>query len=133
MKICQDCRLNLILENNSRRIISGPTITYSNQWRIQHFTEWGDNSQSGCANLLFCNFFAKNCMEMKEFGPRRGCIPGARFDPPMPMNTACTSREFKICTTLSKHVGKIIAKRIKFLPDSGRFLFKVTGLKPEKQ
>ena len=72
-------------------------------------------------------------MEMKEFGPRRGCIPGAPLDPPMSMNTACTSREFQICTTLSKHVGKIIAKRIKFLPDSGRFLFKVTRLKPEKQ
>ena len=26
-----------------------------------------------CANLLFWNFVAKNCMEIKEFGPRGGC------------------------------------------------------------
>ena len=31
----------------------------------------GTNYQSGCANLLFYKFFAeKNCMKMKEFGPR---------------------------------------------------------------
>ena len=29
----------------------------------------GANSQMGCANLLFCNCFAENCMKMKEFGP----------------------------------------------------------------
>ena len=28
------------------------------------------NSQDGCANLLFCNFLAENCIKMKEFGPR---------------------------------------------------------------
>ena len=27
-------------------------------------------SQNGCANLLFCHFFAENCMKMTEFGPR---------------------------------------------------------------
>ena len=32
----------------------------------------GGNSQSGCANLLFCKFVAENCMKMKEFGPRGG-------------------------------------------------------------
>ena len=32
----------------------------------------GANSPSGCGNLLFCKFFAKNCMKMKEFGPRKG-------------------------------------------------------------
>ena len=42
------------------------------QWRIQDFPEWGANSQSGCANLLFCKFFVENCMRMKEFGPRGG-------------------------------------------------------------
>ena len=44
------------------------------QWRIQDFPEGGTNSQSGCTDLLFCNFFAENCMKMKEFGPR---VPGA--------------------------------------------------------
>ena len=29
----------------------------------------GANSQSECANLLFCKFFAENYMKMKEFGP----------------------------------------------------------------
>ena len=32
----------------------------------------GANSQSGCANLLFCKFVAENCMKMKEFEPREG-------------------------------------------------------------
>ena len=39
------------------------------QWRIQDFPKKGANSQSGCANLLFCKFFAENCRKMKEFGP----------------------------------------------------------------
>ena len=37
----------------------------------------GDNSQSGCANLLIYNFFAENCMKMKEFGLRGGRVPGS--------------------------------------------------------
>ena len=32
------------------------------QWRIQDFPQERANSQSGCANLLFCIFFAENCM-----------------------------------------------------------------------
>ena len=36
------------------------------------------NSKSRCANLLHCKFFAENCMEMKEFGPRvGGDVPNA--------------------------------------------------------
>ena len=31
----------------------------------------GANSKIGCANILFCKFFAENCMKMKEFGPNR--------------------------------------------------------------
>ena len=46
------------------------------QWRIQEF-HGGDNSQSGCANLLIYNFFAENCMKMKEFGLRGGRVPGS--------------------------------------------------------
>ena len=33
------------------------------------------NFQGGDANLLFNQIFPKNCMEMKEFGPRRGARP----------------------------------------------------------
>ena len=44
------------------------------QWRIQDFPGGGGaNSQSGCANLLFCKFFAENCMKMKESGPGGAC------------------------------------------------------------
>ena len=39
------------------------------QWRIQDFSDRAAKSQSGCANLLFCKLFAKNCMKMKQFGP----------------------------------------------------------------
>ena len=54
---------------------SGNIIKFSKdyKWRIPRFPwVWGTNSQSGRVNLLFCNIFAKNCMEMKEFW-----IPGA--------------------------------------------------------
>ena len=37
------------------------------------FPESGANSPSGCADLLFYNFFAENCMKMKEFEPRVTC------------------------------------------------------------
>ena len=50
------------------------------QWRIQDFPKKGANSQSGCANLLFCKFFAENCMKMKEIGPQGG--GGARVHAP---------------------------------------------------
>ena len=39
------------------------------QWRIQDFREGGANSQSECPYVLFCKFFAENCMKMKDFGP----------------------------------------------------------------
>ena len=39
------------------------------QWGIQDIPERHINSQSGCANLLFCVFLAENTMKMKEFGP----------------------------------------------------------------
>ena len=45
----------------------------------------GANSQSGCDNLLFRNFFAEHCKKMKEFGPQGG---RESLAPPldMPMN-----------------------------------------------
>ena len=49
------------------------------QWPIQGFP--------GGANpkvLLFCNFFAENCMKMKEFGPQgEGARSWRPLDPPM--------------------------------------------------
>ena len=33
----------------------------------------GANPQGGGASLLFGQHFPKNCMKMKEFGPRGGC------------------------------------------------------------
>ena len=33
--------------------------------------------------LLFFNFFAENCMKMKEFEPKGGGVPGASLDPPV--------------------------------------------------
>ena len=48
----------------------------SEQCRIENFPEGVANSWSGSANLLFCNFFAKKYMIMKEFR-------SASLDPPM--------------------------------------------------
>ena len=36
------------------------------------FPRGGANSRRGCANLLFCKFFAKIYRKMKDFGPRGG-------------------------------------------------------------
>ena len=48
------------------------------QWRIQDFPEGG----APIPKLgLFCNFFAENCMKMKEFGPQGGARP--RRQPPL--------------------------------------------------
>ena len=35
----------------------------------------GANPPGGGTNLLFCPIFTKNCMKMKEFGPRGGARP----------------------------------------------------------
>ena len=35
----------------------------------------GANSQSGCANVLFCKFSAKNFMKMEEIGARGSMYP----------------------------------------------------------
>ena len=45
------------------------------QWRIQDFPQGG----APIPKLgLFCQFFAENCMKMKEFGPPGGArVPGA--------------------------------------------------------
>ena len=54
------------------------------QWRIQDFVDggWGRQHQTGGGNLLFGQLFPKNCMKMKEIGPRGG-VPRASLDPPM--------------------------------------------------
>ena len=58
------------------------------QWQIQDFPdgvgEGGSAKLQGeGANLLFSKMFPENCMNMKEFGPRGGRVPGAPLDPPM--------------------------------------------------
>ena len=52
----------------------------------------GVNSQSGCANLLFCKIFAENCMK-KNLNP--GSVPGAPWDPPMVLDPIYTERNRK--------------------------------------
>ena len=45
------------------------TVDLQVQWLIQDFPEEG----APIPKLgLFCQFFAENCMKMKEFGPRGG-------------------------------------------------------------
>ena len=85
--------------------MADPGFPRGGQWRIQNFPEGGANSQSGCADLIFfaencmkiapppkirhwwCNnllfgkIFAKNCMEMKEIGPRGALSVSTYLDP----------------------------------------------------
>ena len=48
-------------------------IASNEQWRIQNFPE-GDAPTPKI--LLFCKYFAENCMKMKEFGPPGTGAPG---------------------------------------------------------
>ena len=52
-----------------------PMQTYSSGMADPGFYRGASNSQSGCANLLFCNFFAENYMKMKEIASRGGMLP----------------------------------------------------------
>ena len=45
--------------------------------------EGGCKLPMGCANLLFCKMFAKNCMKMTEFGPEVPRVTDASMDPPL--------------------------------------------------
>ena len=49
--------------------ISGMSLT---QWRIQDFPEVGAPTLHGVPTYDFAKFSQKNCMKLKEFGPR-GC------------------------------------------------------------
>ena len=44
------------------------------QWQIQDFPQGGAPTPK--IAIIF-QFFAENCMKMKEFGPPGGCVPGA--------------------------------------------------------
>ena len=60
----------------------------SKQWQIQDFPQGGVPT----AKLrLFCNFFAENCMKMKEFG-----LPGARV-PGTPLRSVNGKERTKFC------------------------------------
>ena len=52
-----------------------------NQWRIHDFPEGGAPTPK---ILLFCEYFAENCMKMNEFGPPGG--PRIPVTPPRPDN-----------------------------------------------
>ena len=57
-------------------VADGRNITYIEaQWWIQDFP-WGGgaNSQSRCANLLFCKLFAENCMKNGRIWTPRVCV-----------------------------------------------------------
>ena len=63
-------------------------IIYCCQWRIQDFPEGGANSQSGCANLLFCRKLHEN-----ERTWTVGRVPGA------PLRSATGCVQFKMTLT----------------------------------
>ena len=45
------------------------------QLQIQDFSEVVANPRGECTNLIVGKHFAKNCMEMEEFGPRGSMLP----------------------------------------------------------
>ena len=49
------------------------------QWRIQDFPDGEGQAREMCANILFDNIFAENCMKMKEIGPRGGSVSNLIF------------------------------------------------------
>ena len=53
--------------NSPRR---GRQLSRGTTLRGRQLSRGSANSKSGCANLLFYKFLAKNCVKMKEFGPR---------------------------------------------------------------
>ena len=54
------------------------------QWRIQDFPEEGASTPGGRQYTILPKF-PKNCMKLKEFGPR-GRVPCALLDPPLLLN-----------------------------------------------
>ena len=46
------------------------------QWRIHNFPGGDTNRQSGCVNILFCNFVAEKCMKMKQIWTPKGVVVG---------------------------------------------------------
>ena len=59
------------------------TVVYK-QWWIQDFPdEGGHNFQFGGTNLVFDQFFLKNCMKSKLIGPGGGMSLVPPLDPPM--------------------------------------------------
>ena len=62
--------------------------------------------------VLFHKFFAKNCMETKEFGPPGAHIPGTPLDPPMNYQGHL---KFKVKVTLYKCIRRSNGNNINFL------------------
>ena len=57
--------MDTFLENLAKSYADTHPITVADP----RFSSGGANSQSGCANLLFCKFFAESCMKMKDLDP----------------------------------------------------------------
>ena len=93
------------------------------QWRIQDFPQGGAPTPK--IDIIF-QFFAENCMKMKEFGPPGGArVPGA---PPRSANEYCKNnvaniykisfcflnwkRKFSACTYLQVEHNMIMIKRL---------------------
>ena len=51
---------------------SSKTFDGDVQWRIQDFPEGRRQFPKWVLTYYFANFFAENCIKMKEFGPFRG-------------------------------------------------------------
>ena len=67
-------------------------LYYLKQWRIQDFPEEGvPTPRRGGANIWFCQNFPKNCMKLKEFGPR-----GASLAPPLRSATVKLSFNYRV-------------------------------------
>ena len=57
---------------------------HSLQWRIQDFPEVGAPTPQGGRQHTILPKFPKNCMKLKEFGPRGGARPKFYYvDPPL--------------------------------------------------
>ena len=82
----------------------------------------GAPTPEGCANLIFCKFFAENCMKMKEFGLRGEC---ASLASPLPRSVTDTCS-----TTHTKHKYRYFEGTFfgKILPNNRLASFLLLGL-----
>ena len=63
------------------------------QWRIQDFPEEGAPTPQGGRQHTILSNFPKNCMKLKEFGPRGGGGGRASPAPPLRFATDCEAHK----------------------------------------